>query len=305
MSSQMKQVQGIFLPASEVHMSDWIVARMKGHPEEMVNGRGTYQYHKLLAAMKWVRNFGVAVDVGAHCGMWSMHLAARFQRVYAFEPVALHRECFERNVALVADPKAIVQMLPFALGDEEKLVAFHTTATSSGDSWVDDGPGDVQVKLLDNVLTDEKIDFIKLDCEGYELFALKGGEQLLRRSRPCIIVEQKPGRAQKYGLQQTEALDWLYGLGAELRREMSGDYILSWPDAPKVEERRPAEAEIESFLGRREQPPPPEAAGGNPFDKVRDGETLTILPVEKVTMHDAGGCAPQFGTVDKPGDTEL
>ena len=74
----------------------------------------------------------------------------------------------------------------------------------------------------------QDVDFIKLDCEGYELFALRGAEETLKRCRPCVIVEQKPNRAQRFGLPQTGAVDYLQSLGAKLRAKMAGDYILSF-----------------------------------------------------------------------------
>jgi FkbM family methyltransferase len=223
--NDVKQVGGVWLPIQEEHMSKWMVDRMRAHPEEIVNGRATYQYHKLVAALKWVKNFRTAIDVGAHCGLWSMHLATRFAALHAFEPVALHRKCFELNVEKSED-RAVV-LYDCGLGEEEKDVAFHLTPGSSGDSWVEDKPGDVPIRRLDSYEIAD-VDFIKLDCEGYELFALRGGEETLVRCRPCVIVEQKPGRAQKYGLAQTEAVGYLQGLGAVLRREIGGDYILSW-----------------------------------------------------------------------------
>jgi len=95
-----------------------------------------------------------------------------------------------------------------------------------------DGEGDIPMRRLDEVddmdLIGPRVDFVKLDCEGYELFALRGGAQLLARSRPCVMVEQKPGRATKFGLPATGAVDYLQSLGAKLRFELSGDFCLSW-----------------------------------------------------------------------------
>lgn len=230
MNPAIKQHMGVYLPAHETHMSQWMSVRMVSHPREMVDGKGTYQYHKLQAALQHVRRWDVAVDVGAHCGLWSMHLAKKFLDVHAFEPVPLHRECFALNTS----GRAGVHMHPVALGVTEETVRFHTTHTSSGDSWVDKDNGEleVQVRRMDDELANvDHVDFIKLDCEGFELFALQGGIELIKRSKPCIIVEQKPGRATKYGLGQTDAVPYLQGLGAVLRAEMSGDFIMSWPVA--------------------------------------------------------------------------
>lgn len=209
-----KQVGGIWLPAHDTHLGKWMTDR-----NEVVDGRLTYQYHKLVEAMLHVKQFRRAIDVGAHCGLWSMHLVRRFEEVNAFEPIELHRYCFGLNVD--ADN---VMLHPCALGKDVGSVAMHTTAGSSGDSWVQ-GDGDIPLLPLDQ-FEYQDVDFIKLDCEGYELFALQGGEETIQRCLPTIIVEQKPGKAQQFGLKQTEAVSYLQSLGYHLIREMGGDYIM-------------------------------------------------------------------------------
>jgi FkbM family methyltransferase len=151
--------------------------------------------------------------------LWSKELTTLFDEVVAFEPVQEHRDCYVLNV------KGNYTLHPCALGEKEDMISIHTSQGSSGDSWVE-GKGDIPVKLLDTFNLNP--DFIKLDCEGYEYFALKGGEEMLKRCKPCVIVEQKPGRAQKFGLEETQAVTYLQSLGAKLRKEISGDFILSW-----------------------------------------------------------------------------
>lgn len=212
----MKQIGGVWLPDGETHLVEWMQQK-----NQVIDGKLTYQWDKLQAALRYVRSWGCAVDIGAHCGLWSMHLVKLFKAVHAFEPVQAHRECFEANVG-----KDQAFLYPVALGDKVGRVAIHTAPTSSGDSWVE-GEGDIALRRLDEYDL-WKVDFVKLDCEGYELFALRGGEETLKRCKPCVIVEQKPGRAQKFGLPEIGAVEYLESLGAKLRRVMSGDYILSW-----------------------------------------------------------------------------
>lgn len=225
----MKQHLGIWFPDHEQHMLQWMSERMKRFPKEMVDGKGTYQYHKLVEAMSFVKKFRVAVDVGAHVGLWSMHLAKRFEYVHAFEPIAEHRECFAKNVTATN-----VDIYPVALGDHSGMVSIATTKGSSGDTKVvRSAGGDYTLKRLDDVLDEgcidhNQVDFLKVDCEGYELFVLKGAEELLVRNRPCIIVEQKPGFARRYGADQHGAINYLQSLGATLRKEIGGDFILTW-----------------------------------------------------------------------------
>jgi FkbM family methyltransferase len=213
--------RGVFLPDGETHLTQWM-----DKVNIIVDGKPTYQYGKLEKALGYVRNWRTAVDVGAHCGLWSAHLVKRFRCVHAFEPVAAHRECFMANIPNFESTNLYNGLHSCALGEREGKVSIHTSETSSGDSWVS-GKGDIPMRRLDELALQD-VDFIKLDCEGYELFALRGAEETIKRCHPCVIVEQKPGRAQKFGLPETGAVDYLIGLGAKLRATLSGDFVLSW-----------------------------------------------------------------------------
>lgn len=220
----MKQFGGWYFPDHEVHLIEWMRKQ-----NQIVNGRQAYQYKKIQAALGWCKSFRTAIEVGAHIGTWTYYLTPQFQHIHAFEPVKAHRECFHANLAewLACGDRVILHDI--ALGNKTAQVAMHTEPSSSGDTWVN-GYGDITMSRLDDLLFAETdVDFIKLDCEGYEAFALQGAEKLIARCKPCIVVEQKPGKAQKFGLKETEAVTWLQEHGAVLRKEMAGDYILSWP----------------------------------------------------------------------------
>jgi FkbM family methyltransferase len=188
------------------------------------DGRGTYQRVKRERALEYVRVWRTAIDVGAHVGLWAMHLAKRFAHVACFEPVAEHRACFAKNLAGVQN----TTLFPHAVGARTCVVDMAVPRGSSGGTTVATEAGsEVSMVRMDDYAWDA-VDFLKIDCEGYELHVLHGAEEMLKRCRPCVIVEQKPGRAQRFGLKETEAVDYLRGLGAHLRTAISGDFILSW-----------------------------------------------------------------------------
>jgi FkbM family methyltransferase len=219
---------GWWLPDRERHLQGWMTKVNK-----RVDGRLAYQYHKYQACFSYIRGTqNIAIDVGAHVGLWSYYLARDFNRVFAFEPMEAHQECWRKNVI---DKNAILCMN--ALGDENKKVKLLTrTANSSGDTGIDltNNPNSQEADMIR--LDDFKsfpagtIDFIKVDCEGFELFVLRGGETLLKTHNPCVIVEQKPetGGASKYNIGVRDAVEYLISLGAKLRNGIQGDYILSW-----------------------------------------------------------------------------
>jgi FkbM family methyltransferase len=204
----MKNVKGIWLPDHEEHLL--MFAKSEGW---------SYQKHKLDEVMNFVKKFDVCIDIGGHCGLWSMHLVKLFQQVHAFEPVKDHRECYVKNVI---SPN--YKLYPYALGNEEKKVSIHTTNGSSGDSWVQDGD-DVECKLLDSFRI--KPDFIKIDTEGFEYYILLGGEKTIKEHKPTIIVEQKPNKGKNFGLKDTQAVDLLKSWGYTLHGQIAGDYVLS------------------------------------------------------------------------------
>jgi FkbM family methyltransferase len=222
---EMKEWSGIWFPDGETHLIDWM--EQTGQQRD---GMPCYQKHKYDAALEWVRpERRVAVDVGAHIGQWSYNMALDFAKVIAFEPVPAYADCWHRNVK-----KPNAQLIEIALGQESAVVDLHHgTPGSHGDTWVAssrkeaNAAQDVPMMRLDDYRLDE-VDFIKIDCEGYEYFILMGAIETIIRCKPCVIVEQKTGMARKFGLGDTDAVSLLQRLGASLRRGLQGDYILSW-----------------------------------------------------------------------------
>lgn len=213
----MKKIDGWFFPDGETHLPLWM-----GNPKVRMylNGRASYQGQKQVAAIGLCKRKRVAVDVGGHVGLWSFNLANEFHEVHAFEPVAAHRECFVANTTGFEN----ITLHACALGDHEGMVSIRTEPTSSGDSRVD-GPGDIPMHTLDSFALSQ-VDLLKIDTEGHELFVLRGAEETLARCKPVVIVEQKKGHAQRYGLGETDAVPYLQSLGYRVEKEMSGDYLM-------------------------------------------------------------------------------
>lgn len=214
----MKFADGWYFPDGETHLLAWMAnpkVRM------MLNGRPAYQGQKQVTATALCKNFRTAVDVGGHVGLHSWNMAHSFANVHAFEPVLAHRQCFTKNVL---DLKENVTLHACALGASKSSVSIRTEPSSSGDSRVD-GAGDIPMVTLDSFALPH-CDLLKVDCEGTELFVLQGAMETLIRCRPVVMVEQKPGHAQKYGLGEKDAIPFLQLLGYRLVKELSGDFLL-------------------------------------------------------------------------------
>lgn len=222
----MFQHKGVWLPDGDTHFVDHLD---KG---PVIDGVGTYQLSKLEAAVDaYCTKTRVAIDIGAHVGLWSRILAIKFQTILAFEPVPAHTECFIKN--LVRKGTCRVHLFPVALGNEDGVRHILTTADNSGNAHLNpNGSGGIQVKMrrLDDYVLDhhQGIDFIKVDVEGAELDVVKGAKETIRRYKPVMVVEQKKGHGQRYGVPDTAAVDLLKTWGAQVMWMKNGDYCLKW-----------------------------------------------------------------------------
>ncbi len=212
----MKQVRGIYLPDSDTHFEGQIA----GGP--VVDGKGTYQFAKYQAALSHVRHRGHAVDVGAHVGLWSRVMALDFDRVTAFEPAGEHLECFRLNVT----PEKL-DLRPYAAGAKSGLVGIDRVADNSGNAHVGEGDEVLMVRLDDEKLAG--VDLLKIDVEGYERDVIVGAERTIKENCPVLVVEQKPGHAERYGIGRWDAVNLLKSWGMKEVAVISGDHVLIWP----------------------------------------------------------------------------
>lgn len=210
-----------WLPDGETHLSEWMEKK-----DQRVDGRLTYQYGKYEPASNRCGRRVGAVDIGAHVGLWSYWMARDFEKVYAFEPKAEHGACWLLNVA----QREGVTLYPVALGAGARRVGLRTDGASSGNTRVDLDGDDVEMRTLDSyAFTD--IDFVKIDCEGYEYDVLIGARETLQRCRPVVVVEQKFGGGQRYGHGDQDAVALLVSMGARPIWNLGWDYVMSFREA--------------------------------------------------------------------------
>ena len=174
----------------------------------------------------------VVLDVGANIGTATLAFARLrpLGRVYAFEPSASMRTALAKNLAL--NRPRNVQIVPLALGNaaakshlKAAMPLNPGSAYVSNDATVgDDEPIDV-VRLDDWLAADVRVDFIKLDVEGFELRALKGAAGTLRRSWPDLIFEMNEEALARAGTSGAELLEWITSLGYKIHELERGRIV--------------------------------------------------------------------------------
>lgn len=215
----MREHYGWYFPDFETHFPKMLKKSVdKGAKAE-------YQVEVRRRSIELCSRRGVALDIGANVGLWSRDLSTNFAKVIAFEPVAVFRECLAKNVTA-----SNLTINPMALGDQDTQGTMIITEGNSGHSHLDPnslGQGNVQVIKLDN-LQMQDVDYIKVDCEGYEYRVLQGAEQTVKRCRPIIVIEQKPHDAYSKDYGQFAAVALLESWGMKKLDQIRDDWIMGW-----------------------------------------------------------------------------
>jgi FkbM family methyltransferase len=137
----------------------------------------------------------VVVEVGANIGAHTVELSRRVSPggiVHAFEPQRIVFQTLCANLALNACANVLAHHAAVGATPGHILVPFLPPDRSAnfgglslqGATWGEQ----VTLRTLDSLAL-PACGFLKLDLEGMEIDALKGGEELIRRFRPTLYVE--------------------------------------------------------------------------------------------------------------------
>ncbi len=177
---------------------------------------GSYEPHLVACFGKICLPGSVVFDIGANMGYHSLLLskmAGENGRVYAFEPNS--ENC--RFILLASEHNRIsnITLVPIALSDQRGWAHFSTHIGSNGgfvsqENVALHGHGTVVPTFTLDEMSLPNVDVIKIDVEGAEYKALKGGEALLLRSRPAIVCEFSISMVQSVsGGAPADFLNWI------------------------------------------------------------------------------------------------
>lgn len=154
---------------------------------------------ELLVLHKIVSNDAVIIDVGANNGLYCYYFQEFLSNpsIFAFEPIpSLYRKLTKWFDGIYISPIAISNVsgeatihIPFINNVKyetraklDMLKEHNETSTKMIH---------IKTKSLDELFLEKlnRLDLIKIDIEGHELAALKGGEALIRKTHPILMVE--------------------------------------------------------------------------------------------------------------------
>jgi FkbM family methyltransferase len=148
------------------------------------------------------------VDVGAHIGSIISEVAYRDAsiKLYAIEPVPEKLNRLQRRFPNI-------QCHACAVGESNGEIAFFINIKRPGYSSLRRSARDAEIveitvplRTLDSLISTSDIDVIKIDVEGAELGVLRGGNEVIARSRPLVMFES--GAPVDDGLGYTKEAMW-------------------------------------------------------------------------------------------------
>lgn len=163
---------------------DWII------PE------GSYFDHNIDFDLK---EGDVVIDAGASLGFFSVPAAVKvgkMGKVYAFEP--------SEDIAKLLDKSRIdngienMEIVPFALGEKDEKGCFEVSGEYDTCSKInkhvkveESTKNVIYIRSIDSFVKENKInrvDFIKMDIEGFERFALLGAKETIKAYKPKLSI---------------------------------------------------------------------------------------------------------------------
>lgn len=171
----------------------WYFPNLDTHFQTYVEEWPATSYQQLAfdSALKYVRKYDVAIDIGANVGLHTVRFSQKFNHVYSFEPTSVNYECLVLNTQNLKN----VSLIKVGLGEitKDEKISIPKDAQNCGIFSIVDFVDkenliseQIEIRKLDSFNLNPNL--IKIDTQGFELLVLKGATNTLR-SKPVLIIE--------------------------------------------------------------------------------------------------------------------
>lgn len=192
--------KGIAIIEADTHICKWI--------EE--NGRLDHDQNMLPQLDNYIKEGDTVVDIGAYVGDHTIYYANKVGetgKVLAFEPNKDAFECLNHNLTNHKN----TQCYYLAVGEKVGKISIDDSCVNKGMAYATQG-SEVDVITLDLISLD-RLDFLKIDCEGFELQVLRGGKRTIEHFMPIMLIEINDATLNRYGINRKEIFDLLTDYG--------------------------------------------------------------------------------------------
>jgi len=164
----------------------------------------------------------ICFDIGAHIGYYSLLLSrwvGHTGRVFSYEPMPYTYSFLERNLQHNAALNVRAEQAAAGSRDGVVRMEFPNSGRLSWCTVSDSGDVHVRCTTIDSEVSRlalDRVDFVKIDTEGYELQVLAGAESTIKQLRPKIMFEVNRKALERHGVSPAKVREFFlshnYGL---------------------------------------------------------------------------------------------
>lgn len=158
---------------------------------------------------KTIKKDWVVVDVGANIGMMtSFFTKLTDNKIFAFEASEDNFSMLLENLKAVDSSKVCAKNCYISAKTQVEEGEIHYLWTGRGS--VSRTKGEFSFITLDDLLAEEdKIDFIKIDIDGYDFEAVQGCVKTLEKHSPLLLVELVDEALALHGYKKEQVIEFL------------------------------------------------------------------------------------------------
>ena len=187
-----KTIKTIYFKGNRIKI--WVDPK-NGYVDRCIYAFGGYEKDILKDVIKYLQKDSIVFDIGANIGQHSIVFSLFSSEVYAFEP---NKNVFDQFLDSVKENKINnIHLENYGIGEVDETKELYINPDNVGNSSVfpdikfEHVP--IKIKSLDLFVEKlKKVDFVKVDVEGFELDVILGNKNFFEKFRPKIWLEYNP-----------------------------------------------------------------------------------------------------------------
>lgn len=201
---------------------------------------GYHHVNEIIYLNSILKNDMTFIDIGANQGEFSLFASNKLKngRVISFEPVSYQFNLLTKNISL--NNFKNIEINKYGLSNEVGILPIYNSTNTALHGGFHEGLStlyksderanfqeNVDLKIFDEEYFEklERFDFLKIDIEGAELYALKGMIKSLTKFKPEILIELSDETYLSAGYSVKEMIDFLESLNYKPYRIHRGKLI--------------------------------------------------------------------------------
>jgi FkbM family methyltransferase len=174
-----------------LHIEDWI--------QENLFFLREYEKAELIAMSDCLKEKSVFIDIGANFGIYSLYaskIISNQGKIIAFEPFSENYKKLEVNIQLNGLNQIQIEKMAVGDADSSTIIYYDKKERNLGMATLNPVEGAIKETVtiikLDSYIKAQKIgriDFIKIDIEGFEYAAIMGMKKTIQEHKPILLIE--------------------------------------------------------------------------------------------------------------------